>query len=277
MFNEVQQQESTRSSTLIYVVKDFPDKEYAHMHELKDLTISIEKCALCSKARYFPDIDDAFMHLHQFHFRETTSTIPDDQKLILGHWLATTQGAEVERRNSEMIDLLEAIHRRAKKLLYKAMEMRSGVADENKEKPSNYLLPSALVKAAEKVFQFIYTSLYAVRYLREQPEPSLSQLFGKSPLELKDNIALADWYGVAADVALSKAQNELLLMAHTGSIDGASVVSCMSSTPETTILYSLFCLMGRRLLQDFPIWELYRNHLSSLVSERLSRTLIVQH
>jgi len=130
------------------------------------------------------------------------------------------------------------------------------------------LLPSALVRAAEKIFQFIYTARYTVQYLRDQ-HVKLTIPTGLSSIEVQDNISLAEYFGIAADNDLSKAQNELLLMAHTGTSDGTSIVQYVPSTPETTILLGLYCLISRNLHQDMGIGELYRNHLSSLVSNRL--------
>jgi len=259
-----EKQEESMASPFIYLIKDVPDNEYMQMHELEKLAIPIEICSICSKSTRYPDIDDAFQHLQQFHSQKRVVLSLEDRQR-LGHWLVSTASVELGRRNAGMISLIEAVHWRTKKLLYKAMEIRSGVANEEKEKPSHYLLPSALVKAAEKTFKFIFTSLHAVRFLKDQISTAAPNL-KTSPVELRDNIALAEYYAIAAKNALSKAQDELLLMAYTGSSDGASIVQYISIPPETTALYAIGCLVARPIVEELRIQELYRNHLSSLVS-----------
>jgi hypothetical protein len=257
----------------IYVVKNVPDENYKLMHQLEDFVIPIVRCTNCSRSSLYPDIDDAYQHLYQFHSQKTEIAVPEDRMNEIGHWLVSTADVELERRNAEMINLIQVINRRTEKLLYKAMEIRNSVANGKKEKPSEYLLPLALVKAAEGIFQFMYTARYTVQYLRVQHE-KLTALTGSSSIEVQDNIALAEYFGIEADNDLSKAQNELLLMAHTGSSDGTSIVQNISSTPETTVSFSLYCLITRNLHQDMGIQELYRNHLSSLVSMKSTRQAV---
>ncbi|OCK74776.1 hypothetical protein K432DRAFT_310030 [Lepidopterella palustris CBS 459.81] len=263
--NDLCKQELHGNSSLIYIVKDFPDKDYMQLHNLENFAKPIQHCTLCSRSNRYPDIDDAFRHLFHFHAQMKGDLPIELYKEALGHWLVSTSGLEMEERNAKMINLISVLLRRARKLLYKSIEIRNNVADEKNQKPNNFLLPSALVKAAEKVFQFVYTAPYTVRFLQDQGKASLNtKLMGPLPMELRDNTALAEHYGVAADNALSKAQDELLLMAHTGSTDSASIVLYVSSTPETTIMIGLGCLITRHIHREMDVRELYRSHLSTL-------------
>lgn len=238
------------------------------MHQLTDFAISIEACAMCSRGNLYPDIDEAYRHLHTFHGQDS-GPLTEAQRIKLGHWLLSTAGMELERRNIEMIKLVQALHHRAAKLLNKAIKIRNSVVNEKGEKDPRFLLPSALVKAAQRIFQFIYTARYTAQYLREQNKKIIAPS-STSSIGVFDNLALAEYYGIAAESELSKAQNELLLMAHTGASDGASVVQYISSTPETTTVFAIFCLMGKHLHQDKSLPELYRAHLSTLVSSTIS-------
>jgi hypothetical protein len=174
-------------------------------------------------------------------------------------------GIEMERRNAEMMRLLTTVHRFLKNLVHEATHLRAGVADENRDRPQHLLLPSALVRAAEKVFQFIYTSSHAVRYLQSQivetnPDTKISSI------QLQANINLVNHFGAAAERAFSNAQNELVLMARIGSTDGTSVVQYKSASPESTVLFAIMGLINRPLIGGYSVESLYRNHLSSLVS-----------
>jgi hypothetical protein len=263
-------QESGEASSAIYVINDIPDKEYLEMHNLQNLLVPLQNCSLCSRSFRYPDIDDAFQHLQQFHAqKEGPVTHSSESRSILGHWLVSTTVLEMEQRNTELASLLSAIRRRATKILQKAYEIRSGVADENRERPQHLLLPSNLVKAAEKTFQMIYTSLHAIRDLQTN---NTSRTAKKPSLQLHTNIELVDYFGIAAETMLSNAQNELLLMMQTGSSDGTSIVQYISTPPETMVLYALMVLISRELVGDLDVEALYRNHLSSLVSSVLNIT-----
>jgi hypothetical protein len=257
-------QEVNNKFTLVYAIKNIWDEDYRARHQLVDFDIPIERCAICSKATLYRDIDDAYRHLHQFHAQKIGADISEDEKSKLGHWLVSIAGVEIERRNDEMLSLIHIILQRTEKLLAKAMEIRTSVANDKNQKPREYLLPSALVKAAVKIFLFMYTARYTVQYLRDQ-HGKLDIPTGLSSIKLQDNASLAVYFGVAADNHLSNAQNGLLLIAHTGTSDGTSIVQCTSSTPETTILFGLWCLAVKNIHEDMQIEELYRNHLSSLV------------
>ncbi|PVH95033.1 hypothetical protein DM02DRAFT_675778 [Periconia macrospinosa] len=270
--------EISNKSSLIYVIKDIPSPDYLEKNELEELNITIGACFHCSRGGQYADIDDAYTHLHKFHDKKT-GMVTAAHRRRLNHWIVSTGGVEMEKKNAEMLKLIQALHHRASRLLIKSIEIRNSVANENDEKDPKYLLPSALVKAAMKVFQFIYTGLYTVRYISDEKKEASAWL---SAIEVQDNFALADHYGVAADRQLSKAQDELLLMAHTGSPDGAKIIDYRPSPPEATVQMILLFLCMRKIHNDRSIEELYRNHLSTLrynaiknPSKRIFRTLFL--
>jgi hypothetical protein len=266
-FNEqFHRQELSNNHSLVYVVTRLPDADYQEMHGLESFPVTIGECALCLRSSRYPDIDDAYEHLYRVHAQRKEKFILQDEKRKLGHWLVSTTGAELERKNNDFLSLVRIILSRTEKLLYRAMEIRASVANDQLQRSSEYLLPTALVMAAEKIFQFIYTAYYTVQYLHSQHGKSS----GLSSIEVQDNASLAEHFGVAAGHDLSKAQNELLWMAHTGTADGTSVVRYTASTPETTIYFGLGWLIFRKLHLDMDIQELYQNHLSSLVSIQCS-------
>ncbi|CAI6341476.1 unnamed protein product [Periconia digitata] len=254
--------EMNDDSALIYVVRDIPFKDYFSKNQLEGLLVDVDKCPTCVRGTQHADIDDAYQHLHQSHAKGT-GPVTDSRRIRLGHWLVSTAGMELERLNTEMLQLIQSLHNRALKLLTKSIDIRNSVVGENNEKDRKFLLPAALVKAAERIFQFIYTALYTVRFLRQQKQGTAA-LTGGPSIQTQDNLALADHYGAAADNQLSKAQNELMLMAYTGSTDGTSVVHYITSTPETTILIGILHLLTRDVYGDSQIQDLYRSHLSSL-------------
>lgn len=185
-----QHREATHGQSLIYAIEDIPHKDYLQIHQLEDLRIPLAECPTCLRGTLYPDIDDAYHHLKQFHFQQADS-VTNEEKYTLSHWLSSTAAIELERRNMEIIRLIRTIHHRASRLLQKAIGIRNSVANEKKEKDPRYLLPSALVKASGKIFQFVYTALHTVRYLRAMndevsvPPDSMSSC-------LQNNIALAE-------------------------------------------------------------------------------------
>ena len=157
-----------------------------------------------------------------------------------------------------MIELLSVLRWRVDLLRSKAIDIRHSVANENNEKSSDYLLPVALVKAAEKIFQMIYTSQYSFRALHE------ANSNGAAPTsELETQNALLQYLGSAASTALSETRHALLLQAHTGE-DQSSAIN-IRSTAETTLLSCFTHLSEKSLFNDMCALELYHDHLSSMV------------
>jgi hypothetical protein len=259
---EFRMKELRHNNSLVYMIKRLPDEDYQKMHGVDSFPITIGECVSCSRSSRYPDIDDAYEHLHLVHAQKKDRFISQDEKSKLGHWIVSTSGAELEKRNNDLHNLMRIILSRTDKLLYRAMGIRSSVANDQLQRSSEYLLPTALVMAAEKILQFVYTAHHTVQYLSSQHRTRTNL----SSIEVLDNASLAEYFGVAAGHDLSKAQNELLWMAHMGTADGTSVVRYTASTPETTIYLGLAYLINRKLHQDMDAPELYRNHLSSLVS-----------
>ncbi|KAI4942262.1 hypothetical protein J4E91_010236 [Alternaria rosae] len=67
--------------------------------------------------------------------------------------------------NQLVIRYLDTAMQQIEMLQTKFVDLRNSVANEHNEKPEGYLLPSALVKAAEKFFQILFTSQYSVKSL----------------------------------------------------------------------------------------------------------------
>jgi hypothetical protein len=254
--NRILQETEKDHDSSAYVIREIPHIEYAKLHGLGELTTSLEDCTVCSRATYYSSMEEAIQHLLRFHVGKSVGAKPISSQQTV-HWIASSSGAELEKRNEVMIDLLRALTWRAGKIRAKAVDIRNSVANENNEKPSDYLLPVSLVKAAERMFQLIYTSQY-----------SLDELYRQSKVETASNLtrvlethmALLEYLGFRASSALSEARRELLLMAHTG-----DSVQNLRSTPETTLLICFLHLWSRALSNDLCVPGLYREHLSSMV------------
>jgi hypothetical protein len=243
-----------------YVVRDVPHKEYTKLHRVVELTASLEGCTICSQSTYYTGIEDALQHLLQHH----TPGIAEAEKpsrLQLAHWVASASRADMEKRNERIVELLNALRWRVDLLRSKAIDIRHSVANENNEKSSDYLLPVALVKSVEKIFQMVYTSQYSFETLRKANVDGLA-----STTELETQMALLQYLGSAASTALSEARHALLLQAHTGD-DQAAVIN-IRSTPETTLLGCFTHLSNRSLSNGMCALELYHDHLSSMVRGR---------
>jgi hypothetical protein len=240
-----------------YVVRDVPHKEYMKLHRLEPLFIPLEECTICSRSDPHTGTEDAFQHLLRYH----TQGIPNEEnptRYQLTHWIASSFGADLEKRNERMIELLSALRWRVDLLRSKAIDIRYSVANKNNEKPSDYLLPLALVKAAEKTFQMVYTAQYSFESLHKASanEATLTT-------ELETQMALLQYLGSAASTALSEARHALVLQAHTGD-DQTSAIN-IRSTPESTLLGCFIHLSERSLFKDMCALELYHDHLSSMV------------
>jgi hypothetical protein len=202
-------------------------------------------------------MEEAFNHLLGFHVLEVANTQPPPRSQMC-HWIVSSSGADLEKQNDHMIRLLSTLLRRFEALRYKSVDIRNSVANENNEKPADYLLPVSLVKAAEKIFQTVYTSHYSVKSLHRHHTDAAA-----SVIELEIHTDLIDHFGSAANDALSEARRALLLMAHTG--DTQASVLDVHCTLESLMLSCFVALSDPALLNGLGALELYEKHLSSMV------------
>jgi hypothetical protein len=252
---------------MIWVIRDVPGDEYRNLHQLKPLISGIHECPQCLKDKRYPDIDDALKHLRETHAHTWKATDEDTGRNLL-HWLVSTSTLEQERKIERLIEFAETIHQCTSKLLNKAVDLRSSVASRDNTKSTKYLLPTALVKAAEKIFQYIYYTAHSVYTWQEKGTILTVPKNAPALLASYPNVTGAEYFAKVAENALSNARDELMLMAHTGK--SRNPLLHIRMTPESTIVYALSCLIGR----TFPaprhtalsIANLYREHLVHLVS-----------
>ena len=192
----------------------------------------------------------------------------EDRDEAVHHLIVSTKLLRLEQKVAEMLEIIETLLYRVERLLDRAVELRSSVANHAKERSNQYLLPSALLRAAKDVFRFVYTACYTVRYVQtvsEEPSVDIKLHRAKS----QDNAAVAEHYGFAAENAFVQASEALLLMAHTGTTEGASVVSYETIEQDDALV---LCL-GRMASPN--VIRLYQEYLSSLVSDRIRRYHLV--
>ncbi|KAI4627831.1 hypothetical protein J4E80_001965 [Alternaria sp. BMP 0032] len=257
-------EESEPSST--YAIRELPHKEYLRLHKLTDLSFPVNQCDFCKRARYYSSAEEAFEHLRRDHVSDTNQS-SHLSRAQLSHWVMSSQLAGVEEQNELIVEYLSAMALRVETLRSKAIDIRNSVANERNEKPSEYLLPLSLVKAAEMILQMIDTCGYSVVELHKLNLDDTMPII--SWKELKTHMDLLSYFGSAASTTLSSARKELLIMAHTGSHRGA--VQNFRSTPEVTLLICLIHLWSRAVLHDLSVPDLYREHLSKMQYEASRR------
>lgn len=247
---------------MVFILKDIPSDGYLDLHQIEKLSTPLAECRSCHRETRYLDVEDALAHLRQFHHaRTTTGTLPDTQ---LEHWLVSSAAHGTERRNERLLGFVETLHRCTKKLLAKAIELRSSVADQDDKRGTKYLLPTALVKAAEKIFQYIYYSAYSIEMWHERGVVLAAPVTAPPLLGNRTDVSGAEYFAKIADIAMSNARDELMLMVRTG--ESRDPVLHIRTTPESNVLVSLFFLISRPLLQELEIEKLYRQHLVRLVS-----------
>ncbi|EUC47446.1 hypothetical protein COCMIDRAFT_34980 [Bipolaris oryzae ATCC 44560] len=193
----------------------------------------------------------------------------------LEHWVVSTVDADLEIATERLLKFLETLNRRVQKLLSRAVDMRQSVANGSQELNDGYYSRSTLVKAAEKIFQFLYYSAYNFNVHCELGfAPAGPRLLAASQEHVHDKSG-AEIFATLADLAMSKARDDLLLMTHTG--DDAGAIFHFKASAQFTIDLGLSELMGRPLMWDMSILELYRDHLSALrfkASRKPSKTVL---
>jgi hypothetical protein len=160
------EKEASGPHSSIWVIQDVLGDEYLAIHQLEKLSSGIHECRLCCRDKTYTDIDNALKHLRERHARTWTATDGNKGNYLL-HWLVSTSTLKHELKIKQLIELTETIHGCTSKLLNKAVDLRSSVAGQDKTKSTQYLLPTALVKASEKIFQYIYYTAHSVYMWRD--------------------------------------------------------------------------------------------------------------
>ncbi|KAF3041593.1 hypothetical protein E8E12_009247 [Didymella heteroderae] len=250
--------EPKQRSTDVLIVRALPNDQYLDLHNLPNLSIPIEHCSICRRERRYADIDDAVEHLRRSHIDPNA----DVEQGRLTHWLLPVTLLGPERKNERLLEFVENIHRCTERLLAKAIDIRSSVADREGRKDAGFLLPTALVRAAEKTFQFIYYSAYSMQRWYELGLVPLAPKNAPALLTNRTVVSGAEFVAKIADNVMSNARDELVLMAHTG--ESRDPVLHIRTTPETNVLLLVMSLMARPLLPGLEVDDLYREHLVSL-------------
>ncbi|EOA81893.1 uncharacterized protein SETTUDRAFT_173693 [Exserohilum turcica Et28A] len=256
-----QAKDSPSRSSSTYIVRHLPNDEYMNLYLLQDFGISVTSCDFCDSKHRYTSVEDAINHLRLAHL--SAQRMHSKQNLeLLKHWVTPTTDADMEISTERLLKLLETLTRRVNKLLSRAIDMRQSVANGSQELDEGYLLRSTLVTAAEKIFQFLYYSAHSFSTLREHGfAPAGPELLASSSEHVNDESG-AEMFATLADLAMSRARDDLLLMTQTG--DNGRSMFHFKAPPQFTIYLGLYDLVKRPLLWDMSIMELYRDHLSAL-------------
>ncbi|KAJ5020311.1 hypothetical protein PSV08DRAFT_223167 [Bipolaris maydis] len=245
----------------VYVVRPIPKDGYSKIHSLAELEYPVSSCHICENRHYYASIEDAINHIRLVHI-SPQSTDVEHHSESLTHWVASTTDADLESKTESLLSYLETLNLRVNKLLSKAVEMRQGVANGSQELDDGYFLRATLVKAAEKIFQFVYYSAYSFNvHCDSGSAPAGPRLLVSSRQHYHDKSG-AEMFATLADLAMSKARDDLLLMTQIG--DDARSVFHFKASPQFTIYLGLSGLIRRPIMWNMSILQLYRDHLSAL-------------
>ncbi|KAI4636059.1 hypothetical protein J4E83_001013 [Alternaria metachromatica] len=186
--NHAHQQKDYDSESLsVFVLRDVPNKEYAELYRLEDLVDPLDHCSMCKRKTHYTSVDEAVQHLMQFHMSKSGQKLEHIREKLT-HWVVSASGADLENSNQLVIRYLNTLSQQIEMLQTKFVDLRNSVANENNEKPEGYLLPSALVKAAENFFQILFTSQkHDLRdlYLLEEELELVEAIYDAQRLALK--------------------------------------------------------------------------------------------
>jgi hypothetical protein len=230
------------------------ERDYLEEFDLDELSIPLSDCTRCRHSSPYSTMAKALDHLRKYHM--TSSTLSQQFEAQAAHWIISPLDAEAENKIRQIGQTIHILITDLAKLRSKSIDIRNSVADQNNEKPSDYLLPQAMVKAFENTLQTIYTARFCIAAIQEH-------VGTMSKADFRSYLALIKRFADSADTSLSKARNELLLMAHAG--DTQNSVLHIRCTPETSILLVFCTLCSRPLLGGLPAYKLYRECLSSMV------------
>jgi hypothetical protein len=257
-----------KKEATFWVVRD-ASSDAACADNLKPST-SWDECKPCTVGAIYQTRDEAVYHVQSRHFRSRNARakdrVLDDE--FLARWVRDDQQYRQDQRLGLYASYMDIALSHLRKCHSRALLLREGVAKSDKASSQRYKLPSALLKAFENVVMLMmYTALSFqlvdsfCKRLEEHLESKDKETHHRLLLEdARDNL---DVTGTAALLLMSKAEQDLMLMAYTEYDEGT--VSYDAVGPEYVLATVMANLVEHPLHDGESIEQIHSSYYEKLV------------
>lgn len=191
-------------------------------------------------------------------------------------WIRDEKQHRIDQRLELYIRYIRSALEHMRSTFEKAKYIRAGVAQNRDSKPSRYMLPSSLVKSLEHTVMLLIYTARSFEIINRYCKHFEDHIASKEQEEI-DNKQLSDVMeelddvGCTAAIFIEKAQQDIMLMAHTDVDTG--VVSYDAVGPEYILATLISNLANRPLDGKEKIDQIYASFSRRLVSNVAPATL----
>lgn len=233
------------------------------------LSFSFADCKQCTTGTLYATRQAAIQHVQSKHYRSrderAKSKALDDQ--LLARWVRDDNQYRHDQRLELYANYIDIAHEHVRKAGHSAGLLREGVVQSDKASSHRYKLPMALLKALEHVVMLMMYAAVAF-HLVDSYCTRLEQLANKDKqthhrLLLEDARDNLDVTGGATLLLMAKAEQDLMLMAHTDYDEG--IVSYEAVGPEHVLATVMANLISHPLHNGQSIEKIYTSYYEKLV------------
>jgi hypothetical protein len=244
------------------MVRD-PSSDVTHGISTYKAVNSWESCDQCKNGNQYKSYAKGKQHVEEKHFGSTGL-----HNRVLAHWLRDAEQYRMDQRLELYLKYLKIAGDHLQAIYDGTYPLRDGAVSNNDESTARFRLPSALIKSFEHVIMLMMHTALALQLadgfckrMEENTADQRTAAESRSKLEVvRDDL---DTSGFSAILLLEKAEQDLLLMAHTEA--DRSVIIYDVVGPEFVLSTIMANLFSRPLANDQTVEDIYGAYYDKLV------------
>ncbi|KAJ5109468.1 hypothetical protein N7456_006143 [Penicillium angulare] len=246
-----------------YFIANLRDAKFADLRrgtDLKQGLEDIDDCPKCGGGRRFSTRVEALEHLSAAHFEN--SSVPQADTSHQSTWVMTYGEYLTFVCRTDIQKILKQLQDHLTILEEMALQIQHGVSENGKFDRDTYRIPSGLVDAFQYFLMTVVTaahmvkSIYVDREAYTETEPPISFL------PFRDLYKVTQ-FGTQAEASMEKAENDIVLMTHTGEISDVVTYEVVS---PCLVLALVMDEIHCRDFKNNPVnmLDVYRSYMQAL-------------
>jgi hypothetical protein len=251
-----------------WVVRDISG--HSILSNQRKAIISFEECEDCNGLKLYNTLQEGVNHVREKHFQWSTNSSSESDSDSLASWLRSDKQYYRDHRLDLYKFYLELLLEPISVVFRKSKEIWDGVASDHNSMALDMMLPQSLISAFESAVLLLTSTARSFSVINRCSDPMKQQLLARAPKARKDRELLKSiskdlhQIGHHAKVFISKAEQDIMLMAHTD-VD-TDTVSYESVGPEYILATIMTGLFTRAVHKDESIDSMYSAFYRKLVS-----------
>ncbi|KAJ5273796.1 hypothetical protein N7478_008921 [Penicillium angulare] len=265
---ELTERTQRRRMTEAYFIVDLSDEKFADLRretDMKQLYEDIDDCPRCGRGRRFSTRAEALEHLSASHFAVPLAgpSVQQQDTSYQSAWVMTYGEYLTFICRTDVQKILQQLQEHLTILEEMALQIQHGVSEKGKFDRDTYRIPSGLVDAFQYLLMTVVTAAHMVKSIHVDREAYADPDPPVSFLPFRDLYKVTQ-FGAQAEASMEKAENDIVLMTHTGEISDVVTYEVVSpSLVLALVMDEIHC----RDSNNSPVnmLDVYRSYMQTLV------------